>query len=191
MSVEDASGKIIAGRPGSGFEFGDPLLQSVPGFPIAARSLGYGPRRLKSPFGGLPARLGRGVARLDQDAVEDAEAPETAQFEGQDVLKVAPEALTLVAREALRDVSFLYRPGHLAQLAAILDDPEASENDRGVALALLRNADYKRPTRTWAGRSNWPFMQYPDWTSSTTMPSLPGSLTLAVPMACCMLGSNG
>jgi fumarate hydratase class I len=64
-----------------------------------------------------------------------------AAFEGHEVLKVAPEALTLVAREAFRDVSFLYRPGHLAQLAAILDDPEASENDRGVALALLRNAE--------------------------------------------------
>jgi fumarate hydratase class I len=64
-----------------------------------------------------------------------------ARFEGQEVLKVGPEALTLVAREAFRDVSFLYRPGHLAQLAAILDDPEASENDRGVALALLRNAE--------------------------------------------------
>ncbi|HEX9187971.1 MAG TPA: fumarate hydratase, partial [Vicinamibacteria bacterium] len=64
-----------------------------------------------------------------------------ASCEGQEVLKVAPEALTLVAREAFRDVSFLYRPAHLAQLAAILDDPESSENDRGVALALLRNAE--------------------------------------------------
>jgi fumarate hydratase, class I len=62
-------------------------------------------------------------------------------FDGEEVLKVAPEALTLVAREAFRDVSFLYRPAHLAQLAAILDDPEASENDRSVALALLRNAE--------------------------------------------------
>jgi len=64
-----------------------------------------------------------------------------ARFDGQEVLKVAPEALTLVTREAFRDVSFLYRPGHLAQVAAILDDPEASANDRGVALALLRNAE--------------------------------------------------
>jgi fumarate hydratase class I len=64
-----------------------------------------------------------------------------ARFEGQEVLKVAPEALTLVAREAFRDVAFLYRPSHLAQVAAILDDPEASANDRGVALALLRNAE--------------------------------------------------
>jgi fumarate hydratase class I len=63
------------------------------------------------------------------------------QFDGQEVLKVAPQALTLVAREAFRDVAFLYRPAHLAQLAAILADPEASENDRGVALALLRNAE--------------------------------------------------
>ena len=63
------------------------------------------------------------------------------RFEDREVLKVAPEALTLVAREAFRDVSFLYRPEHLAQLAAILEDPEASENDRTVALALLRNAE--------------------------------------------------
>jgi fumarate hydratase class I len=62
-------------------------------------------------------------------------------FDGGEILKVAPEALTLVAREAFRDVSFLYRPGHLSQVAAILDDPEASPNDRGVALALLRNAE--------------------------------------------------
>jgi len=64
-----------------------------------------------------------------------------ARFDGEEVLKVAPEALTLLAREAFRDVSFLYRPGHLAQVAGILDDPEASANDRGVALALLRNAE--------------------------------------------------
>ena len=62
-------------------------------------------------------------------------------FDGEEVLKVAPEALTLLAREAFRDVSFLYRPSHLAQVAAILDDPEASPNDRSVALALLRNAE--------------------------------------------------
>jgi len=64
-----------------------------------------------------------------------------AQFDGTDVLRVSPEALTLLAREALRDAQFLMRPGHLAQVAAILDDPEASDNDRGVALALLRNAE--------------------------------------------------
>ncbi|APW60766.1 fumarate hydratase [Paludisphaera borealis] len=64
----------------------------------------------------------------------------TATFEGEEILKVQPEALSLVAREALRDVSFLYRPAHLQKVAAILDDPDASNNDRGVAMALLKNA---------------------------------------------------
>ena len=63
------------------------------------------------------------------------------RFEGEDMLKVAPEALTLLAREALRDVSFLLRPAHLEKVAAILIDPEASPNDRGVAVAMLRNAE--------------------------------------------------
>ena len=57
-----------------------------------------------------------------------------------DVVRVAPEALTLLAREAFREINFFYRARHLVQVAAILDDPEASANDRGVALALLRNA---------------------------------------------------
>ncbi|MFU8838418.1 MAG: fumarate hydratase [Thiohalomonadaceae bacterium] len=62
-------------------------------------------------------------------------------FEGQTILKVAPEALSLLARSAIREVSHLYRSSHLAQLRAILDDPEASENDRFVALQLLKNAN--------------------------------------------------
>ena len=62
-------------------------------------------------------------------------------FMGKDVLKVEPEALALVAQEGMRDVSFLLRTAHLKQVAAILKDPEASENDRYVALAMLRNAD--------------------------------------------------
>ena len=65
----------------------------------------------------------------------------TATFEGRALLRVEPEALALLAREALDDVSHLLRPGHLAQLAKILDDPEASENDRFVALELLTNAN--------------------------------------------------
>jgi fumarate hydratase class I len=64
-----------------------------------------------------------------------------AQFEGQEILKVAPETLALLAKEAMRDVSFLLRPAHNEQVAAILSDPEASPNDRGVAMALLRNAE--------------------------------------------------
>jgi len=62
-------------------------------------------------------------------------------FMGKDILKVEPEALALVAQEGMRDVSFLLRTAHLKQVAAILKDPEASENDRYVALAMLRNAD--------------------------------------------------
>jgi fumarate hydratase class I len=57
------------------------------------------------------------------------------------MLKVDPRALTLLAREALREVSFLLRPAHLEKVAAILKDPEASANDRSVALAMLRNAE--------------------------------------------------
>jgi fumarate hydratase, class I len=63
-----------------------------------------------------------------------------ASFEGREMVRVDPEALTLLTREAMRDVSFLLRPAHNEQVAAILSDPEASENDRGVALAFLRNA---------------------------------------------------
>jgi fumarate hydratase class I len=65
----------------------------------------------------------------------------TTAFEGQEILKVAPEALTLIAREAMDDVAHLLRPEHLRQLARILDDPEASDNDRFVALELLKNAN--------------------------------------------------
>jgi fumarate hydratase, class I len=63
------------------------------------------------------------------------------QFDGKDVLKIDPEALTLLANEAVRDVSFLLRTTHLEKVAAILKDPEASANDKYVALAMLRNAD--------------------------------------------------
>jgi fumarate hydratase, class I len=59
---------------------------------------------------------------------------------GRRFLQVDPEALTLLTREAMHDIAHLLRPGHLAQLAAILDDPEASANDRFVALELLKNA---------------------------------------------------
>ncbi|MEE8126523.1 MAG: fumarate hydratase, partial [Nitrospirales bacterium] len=65
----------------------------------------------------------------------------TTTFEGQEIVKVDAEALTLLAREAMDDVSHLLRSSHLAQLAKILDDPEASENDRFVALELLKNAN--------------------------------------------------
>jgi len=63
------------------------------------------------------------------------------KFEGRSIVKVACEALTLLARQAFIDSAHLLRPGHLAQLRAILDDPEASANDKFVAFDLLKNAN--------------------------------------------------
>jgi fumarate hydratase, class I len=59
---------------------------------------------------------------------------------GRNFLEVDPGVLTLLTREAMRDIAHLLRPGHLRQLRSILDDPEASPNDRYVALDLLKNA---------------------------------------------------
>ncbi|MFH0844376.1 MAG: fumarate hydratase, partial [Pseudomonadota bacterium] len=64
----------------------------------------------------------------------------TGTFEGRSVIKIAPEGLTRLAEEAFKDVSHLLRTSHLNQLSSILDDPEASDNDRYVALELLKNA---------------------------------------------------
>lgn len=63
------------------------------------------------------------------------------EFEGKEILKIEPEGLTLMAQTAFRDVEFLLRPEHQQQVAKILDDPEASENDKFVALTFLRNAE--------------------------------------------------
>ncbi|MFZ5890411.1 MAG: fumarate hydratase [Myxococcota bacterium] len=60
---------------------------------------------------------------------------------GHKFLKVEPQALTLLTREAMRDIAHLLRPGHLDQLARILKDPEATPNDKFVALELLKNAN--------------------------------------------------
>jgi fumarate hydratase class I len=65
----------------------------------------------------------------------------TTEFAGREILKVDPEALAFLAHQAMRDCSFLLRETHLRQVAAILDDPAASANDRFVALTLLRNAE--------------------------------------------------
>ena len=63
------------------------------------------------------------------------------EFEGHKILKVAPEALTMLAQQCFHDVEFMLRREHNEQVAAILDDPEASENDKYVALQFLRNAE--------------------------------------------------
>ena len=71
----------------------------------------------------------------------DIQGVRTVTCDGQSVLRIAPDALSELAVRAFHDVSHLLRPGHLAQLRAILDDPEASGNDRFVALDLLKNAN--------------------------------------------------
>jgi len=63
------------------------------------------------------------------------------QFEGKPMLKIEPEALTLLSQHAFRDVNFLLRRNHNEQVARILNDPEASDNDKYVALTFLRNAE--------------------------------------------------
>lgn len=66
---------------------------------------------------------------------------ETADFAGDSVLKVDPQALTFLAENAMKDISFKLRTEHLEKVAAILEDPEATENDRTIALTMLRNAE--------------------------------------------------
>lgn len=63
------------------------------------------------------------------------------EFEGKEILKVEEEGLTALANAAFRDVAFMLRPEHQKQVAKILSDPEASENDKYVALTFLRNAE--------------------------------------------------
>lgn len=74
------------------------------------------------------------------------------EFEGHKILKIEPEALTAMANAAFRDVNFLLRREHNEKVAAILSDPEASDNDKYVALTFLRNADV-------ASKGQLPFCQ--------------------------------
>ncbi|GMA40521.1 fumarate hydratase [Mobilicoccus caccae] len=74
--------------------------------------------------------------QLSTEGVEVVTGPD-----GREFLQVAPEALTLLAETAMHDIAHFLRPSHLAQLQTILDDPEASDNDKFVALDLLKNAN--------------------------------------------------
>ncbi|EKD32137.1 MAG: hypothetical protein ACD_77C00170G0003 [uncultured bacterium] len=65
----------------------------------------------------------------------------TEKFDGKDILKVNPEGLRLLAKQAMHDIAFMLRPEHNEQVAKILSDPEASVNDKAVALTMLLNAD--------------------------------------------------
>lgn len=73
-------------------------------------------------------------------------------FEGHPILKVEAEGLSKLAHAAFRDVNFLLRPAHNAQVGKILTDPEASDNDKYVALKFLRNAEV-------AAKGKLPFCQ--------------------------------
>src|SRR5512141_423077 len=73
---------------------------------------------------------------LTTEGVETVAGPD-----GRTFLKVAPEALELLAETAMHDIAHYLRPAHLQQLRNILDDPEASPNDKFVALDLMKNAN--------------------------------------------------
>ena len=94
--------------------------------------------------------------QLGEDKTEyrllSKEGVTTAEFEGKQIVKVSKEALTLLAQQAFHDVEFMLRREHNLQVAAILNDPEASENDKYVALQFLRNAEV-------AARGILPFCQ--------------------------------
>src|SRR5512132_2246098 len=87
----------------------------------------------------------------------------TRRLDGREILEVDTGALTLLADQAMRDCQHLLRPGNLAQLRKIIDDPEASDNDRFVAAELLtpasprpascRCARTPAPPSSWAGRA--------------------------------------
>lgn len=83
---------------------------------------------------------------LTKDYVSEGE------FEGHKVLKVQPEALTLLAKQAFHDTNFMLRRAHNEQVAKILKDPEATDNDKYVALSFLRNAEV-------AAKGELPFCQ--------------------------------
>ncbi|MFT4901137.1 MAG: fumarate hydratase class I [Lentimonas sp.] len=70
-----------------------------------------------------------------------SEFVQTVDFEGEPIVKVDPRALTYLAETAMKEISFKLRTEHLEQVAAILDDPEATENDHTIALTMLRNAE--------------------------------------------------
>jgi len=71
----------------------------------------------------------------------DGSAVETQMINGQEFLKVSPEAMKVLSEQAFGDIAHLLRPKHLQQLRSILDDDEASDNDKFVAMELLKNAN--------------------------------------------------
>ena len=94
--------------------------------------------------------------QLGEDTTEyyklTSEGVSVGEFEGHEILKVTPEALPMLSNTAFRDVNFLLRREHNEQVAKILSDPEASDNDKYVALMFLRNAEV-------AAKGKLPFCQ--------------------------------
>ena len=107
-----------------------------PVLPIAAGSL---PSRVMPDFTYTPL-LPTGPDATSYRKLTD-EGVGTLEAAGRTFLTVEPQVLTDLAAEAMHDIAHYLRPGHLAQLARILDDPEASANDRFVANDLLQNAN--------------------------------------------------
>src|SRR5579864_1570994 len=103
----------IRKKPATGEEMGDFVSQDM--FPLGEDTTPY--RKLTADYVG------------------------SAEFAGKSVVTIEPQALTVLAAQAFVDCQHLLRPGHLAQLARILDDPEASDNDKFVAFDLLKNAN--------------------------------------------------
>ncbi|HTY23278.1 MAG TPA: fumarate hydratase [Desulfomonilaceae bacterium] len=95
--------------------------------------------------GNKPAFEYQEVCRLGPDRTKyrllTNEYVSVINIDGNEVLKVEPAGLSFLANQAMREISFLLRREHLEQVAAILSDPEASANDKCVALALMRNAE--------------------------------------------------
>ncbi|MBR3499844.1 MAG: fumarate hydratase, partial [Bacteroidales bacterium] len=96
--------------------------------------------------------------QLGEDKTEYYKIPgseklvKTSTFSGKTILEVSPEALTLVAQQSFHDCQFMLRRAHNEQVAKILSDPEASDNDKYVALMFLRNAEV-------AAKGKLPFCQ--------------------------------
>ena len=94
--------------------------------------------------------------QLGEDTTEyyklSSEGVSVGEFEGHEILKVTPEALTMLSNAAFRDVNFLLRREHNEQVAKIFSDPDASDNDKYVALMMLRNAEV-------AAKGKLPFCQ--------------------------------
>ena len=114
-----------------------------PAVVAAGKARALEPRRARRQL--CPSSSSRRCFRTVRTRRPTASSPPTmsasTKFNGRDVLTVEPEALTLLTAQAFHDISHLLRPGHLAQLRSILDDGEASANDKYVALELLKNAN--------------------------------------------------